>query len=391
MWSGTMSITAAKSSADAAVRCCMAVLVVVQHRLAPAGWWWWWWCLLPVLTLRLAEQPAAAQQLPGPEHTLLPFVTTDAVVQRQRVTGQVQRLTGVIENVTGEVVQLRRSSDRLDAIALRDVVELQFQKSPEFDAGLLKLQRQDYAGAVAALRAALQVEPRGWVTAEIRAATARALLGLRQYEDVIREIDSILQQDAQTRHVALLPLVWDERLPASERYAANPADLQATSVTRQLTAAAALLQQPAHEGAAVEVLTRLRTAASPGVQHLAEVQLWRQRLLHPERLRRADVTFWQDRVRDWHGEVRGCGEFVLGRALLQLHDYDGAALSLLWLPGLTPHDPATAASSLRDAAVALQASGRTAAAQQLTEELRQRFPHTSVAAAEALGGQKAGE
>lgn len=351
MLSGTMSIIAGRSWAERA-----------------AG--------LLLLILPLSHTAALAQ--PTPDRSLLPFTTTDAIVRRNLITGQLVRTTGVIEDLTGDVVQLRRSGARVERIRLRDITELQFRRSPEYEDGLSQLQRRDYGKALTAFEAARSVEPRGWVICEIRASSARALLGLRRYPDVIQQIEEIVRLDAETRHVVLLPLVWDERLPVEERYQARPDELTAASPLKQLTAASALLQVPEHEARAVDVLTQLRTSGRGFVPELAELQLWRTRLLHSERLRKADTSFWQDRVRDFDGELRGVAEFLLGRGLMTQHDYDGAALSLMWMPLMSPHDPPLAAASLQDATIALQNAGRSSEAARLLAELTAGFPQTSI-------------
>ncbi len=312
------------------------------------------------------------------EPSLLPFMTTDVVIRRNLITGQLTRTTGVIEGISGDVIDLRRSGLRTDQIYLREVTELQFRKSKEYEQGLIHLQKKEYTAAVAALEAACAVEPRRWVLCEIRSSAAKALLALGRYDDVIQQLEQIIKLDPKTRHVSLLPLVWDERLPQRERFQAMPQDLSNGSPLKQLTAAAALLHLPQHQPQVIEVLTRLRTSDQPYLRQLAEIQLWRLPLLRPGRLRQADTSFWRNRVHELDAEVRGGAEFLLGRAFLLQHDYDAAALSLMWMPMMSPHDPATAASSLFEASVALVGAGRHAEASRVLAELAERFPDSSV-------------
>lgn len=312
--------------------------------------------------------------------SLLPFVTTDVVIRRNRVTGQETRLAGVIEDLTGDVVQLRRSgAGRLDRLRLREVAELQFLKTAEFDDGLRALAAADFAAALTSLDAALGKEQRTWVLREVQASAAQALIGLGRRADAIARIEKIADSDPATRHVALLPLVWDERLPETERLIGRVEDLKSPFPLRQLAAASALLQDPKVEAEAVRVLVGLRTSAQPQVQELAELQLWRIRLLHPEQLRKPDVAFWQTRARDFDRTQRAAAEFLIGRALLLQYDFDAAALSLLWMPTMAAHDPPLAASSLAEAITALEHSGRFAEAAAAKAELLSRFPKSSAA------------
>lgn len=331
-----------------------------------------------ILTGSFSARTAIAQ--PPQDASLLPFVTTDVVIRRNSVTGQETRLAGVIEDLTGDVVQLRRSgAGRVERLRLRDVAELQFRKSGEYDGGLRALAAGDAQTALNAFDAALISEQRTWVLREIQASAVQALFRLGRRDEIIGRIEKVTTSDPDTRHVALLPLVWDERLPETERLAATPADLEAASPLRRLSAASVLLQDPSSETQAVRVLMELRTAARPRVQELAEIQLWRIRILHPEQLRRSDVMLWQSRVRDFDRVQRGAAEFLLGRALLAQHDYDAASLSLLWLPTLSEHDPSLAAASLADVITALEQSGRFAEAATTTAELQSRFPQSSAA------------
>jgi tetratricopeptide (TPR) repeat protein len=338
---------------------------------------------LLLLTLLLSTVRPASSLGAGSENdsaSVLPFVTTDAVVTRHPVTGKTTREAGVIEDLAGNEVQLRRAGGRrVDHIYLRDIADLQFRKSAEHDAGLLLLAEGNWEKALTALDSAAQTEQRDWVQREVQASAAATLLALKRHTEVIERIEKIAESDPDTRHVGLLPLVWDERLPPEERFQSPPSDMKSPSLIRRLTAASSLLQNPRHETAAIGVLTELRKCEHPRIQELAEIQLWRLEILKPEELRKSDVRFRQLRTTDFDQQIRGAAEFVTGRALMQQFDFDAAALCLMWMPAMTPADRATAAASLNDAAVALTKSGQIAAAAQVRQELLSRFPETSTA------------
>jgi len=296
------------------------------------------------------------------------LVSTDQVVIRKDGSPRTRVMSGVIEDIAGQTIVLRRSGNAIDVFTLREVVAVRFQKSPEFDDGIAKLRDQDWKGALSALQAAAAIEPRKWAVREIRAAIAQALRALGRFEECLQTIEQIMSEDPASRHVWELPLVWDERLPEQQRISLRSADLQSKSPVRQLTAASALLHEPQHQAAAMAALQSLRKTSRGPLQELAETQLWRISLLRPTELRESEVTQWTERVRDFDRRTRSGPEFLIGRALLRIHDYDNAATHLLWMPLVEPLDPATTSASLADAITALELSGRTEEAARLRRE-----------------------
>ncbi len=322
------------------------------------------------LLLCLANTAALLSQPPS----LLPFVTSDAVLQRHPLTGETIRLTGVIEDLTADVVELRRSGSRVERLRLQQVTQIQFIKSPDFDRGLVHLQRNELAPALAAFDQALPAEQRIWVQRELQAAAAEALLGMGRKNEVLQRVQKIVETDPATRHVGLLPLVWDSSLPQSERFPATPEGLNAGSRLLQLVTASVLLDSADYEVQAAEVLTKLRVNSRPHLQELAEAQLWRLRLLHPEQLRKIDTKLWSDRVQEFGAAIRSGPEYVLGQAFMQQHDYDSAAIHLMWPATMPTVDQRLIEDSLKAAAIALQKSGRPAEAALARQTLADRFP-----------------
>ena len=329
-------------------------------------------CLLSVV---VGAPVTPGQQRPNPDASLLPFVTTDAVLQRNALSGQITKLTGVIEDLSGDVVQLRRGGGgRVERYRLRDVTEIQFIKSPDFDRGLVHMQTQEWNAAIDSFEAALLHEQRIWVQREVLASSAEALLALGRHADVLVKVLKIAESDPATRHAGLLPLVWDGRIGTEQRFLASPSGLSSTSPLLQLTTASVLLDDPQQQTAAAETLTRLRVNSQPHIQELAEAQLWRLRLLHPEMLKKIDTELWSDRVREFGRSIRSGPEFVLGRALMLQHNYDAAAMHLMWPSSVGTADRQLIKISLTEAAMALKQSGRPAEAALAIQELAVRFP-----------------
>jgi tetratricopeptide (TPR) repeat protein len=325
-------------------------------------------CLVLLIPF-IADHAATCVQADEP--SALPVVPTDEVVVRKEGSRRTQTVRGVIEDMSGQSIVLRRPGSTIDVFRLREVVSVRFQKSAEFDDGLRKLAAKDWNGALTALRSAAAIEPRKWAVREIQASMAQAQRALGQYEDCLKTLEEILAEDPDSRHAVELPIVWDERLPAEHRIQLTATELQSASRARQLTAASSLLHVAEHQAAAIATLQSLRKSTRGVLQDLAETQLWRIRLLNTtEPLRESEVEQWSQRVRFLDRRTRSGPEFLIGRALLKLHDYDLAATSLLWMPLMEPLDPPTTKASLTDAINALNLSGRTVEAARLETELK---------------------
>ncbi|MBL8814537.1 MAG: hypothetical protein JNL58_00810 [Planctomyces sp.] len=321
------------------------------------------------------------------DRSILPFVTTDEIIRRHAETGATSRVSGVIQDFSGDMVSIRRGgTGKEEVLRLREIEQIRFRKSAEYEEGLRFIAAGDWKRALSSLTTAAELEPRPWVVREIMASQIRCLTAIGRRADTIQIVEEILESDPHTRHVALLPLVWDERLPESERTMVPLSDLESSSLVRKLTAASVWLHDDKHAAAAQAELHSLRLCGRKRIQELAEIQLWRVRVIHPDRLRTADTEIWEGRVVDFERPIRGPAAIVLGRAFLHQHQYDKAAFAFLWMPVLQVEDRPLAAASLKYAAIALQTAGRPEESSVITSELLNRFPETSsaqqVAAAE---------
>ena len=176
----------------------------------------------------------------------------------------------------------------------------------------------------------------------------------------------------------MLPLVWDERSPEHQRFAGRVVDLASDSVARQLVAATSLLHLDSHQQQAEAVLRSLKRNGRGSMGAVVEMQLWRLQLLRPGELRILAVEQWQERLKEFRRELRAPGEFLVGRALTELHEYDRAIPAFLWMPLLAPLDPATTAAALGEAAEAAKHAGRNSEANRLQREQQDWLSRTNV-------------
>ena len=213
----------------------------------------------------------------------------------------------------------------------------------------------------------------------IRATAARCCLRLNRRAEVVRRLEEIERDDRASSWLALLPLVWNEKLPESERYVAAPTDLQAPSAVRRLAAASALLHETAYRDDCERILREFYLAGRLPFSMMAETQLWRLAADDAEAASLATVRRWQSRLAELPPTMRGGPTYLTGRALRIRHHSAEAVPLLLWLP-LTEHDDRfLAAASLAESIRCLRDSGCLAEAGLLEKELAERFGETSAA------------
>ena len=181
---------------------------------------------------------SSAQETP----LVLPFTTTDRIVMRDGNAQRTKVIPGVIEDLAGHSVVLRRGGSTVEVFKLREIESIQFGKSASFDEGLRHMQNHEWLPAIASLKIAETTEPREWVVREIQASLAEALRAAGKFEECMEVVERIYEDDPNTRHLNMLPLVWDERLPPEHRVSVRLEDLKSPSLLRQLVAASALLQ-----------------------------------------------------------------------------------------------------------------------------------------------------
>lgn len=336
-----------------------------------------------LLSVAVFGSLAAAQTRPA-----LPFAGTD-VVTTLNEGGSESRWGGTIEQISGDRLTLRGNGrGDIRMIRITDISQISFSRGVDWDEGSQRLRDRDFRQALVSFDQALRKERREWAWRELQATAAKTAVHLGDRWQAVERIETILVQDERSRHVSLLPLVWDERLPPEERITAEPDDLTALVPARRLVAASALLHQPEHQPAARSVLQQIRrTEGLSRMGDLAQAQLWRLSLLGSPDEPDPPLRIWADRVRDMPVEARPGPQYVVSRAFLQKHDYDAAALGFLWMPLMAPTDEALAAQSLAEAIHCLKLAGRPQEAVALRHELQSRFPDSSAARRQRDGSE----
>ena len=308
----------------------------------------------------VGDEPEAGLQLPASSHDILELRTAEGL--RPRV------LTGLIEDLSANSVVFRLTSGQTQVLQLRQLRAIRFVRSEVWEEGLSLMQQRRYRAALPKLEQGLSREARPWALREIRGDLAVCQRAAGESQQCLATVEQILESDPETRHILALPLLWDERLVADAGLRVVPADLSAKSLARQLTAASVLLGDETAGVQSESTLRSLRRSGRSNFGLLAELQLWRLRLLRggPELL---EAESWQQRSVELDRWTRGPAELLIGRALFRLNEDDRAAVSLLWMPLIAPLDPQHCRRALQDAVEVLQRSGRPVEAAGLQEEI----------------------
>ena len=240
-------------------------------------------------------------------------------------------------------------------------------------------EQKDYELALRKCRQALQDEWPERFENRILATAARCCLMIHQHEGAIHYVERIHHNNPSSPYISLLPLVWDHRLPESERHAPGPGDLTSSSPVRQFAAASAFLLDEEYGNDSHRILSEFRASGLLPLTTIAETQLWRLRTNEIDSLPLGTVHNWSERLSRLPEATRGGPQFVVGRALHQHHRVDEAALHFLWLPMMEHDDSYLAASSLFEAIQCLEETGRRNEARLLRRELLDRFSDSSAA------------
>jgi len=298
----------------------------------------------------------------------LPAAAQDILELRTAAGVRPRTLAGLVEDITGDSVVFRRADGGVQVVRLSALGVVRFARSEQWEEGLVLSAGRRWSEALPKLREALQRESRPWALREIRGELATCQRALGLWQESLSTVEEILESDPETRHVLSLPLIWDERVGSELGVRGELADLSARSLARQLVAASALLASESTRLQSEAALRSLRRSGRGNFGRLAELQLWRLRLLQggPELL---EAESWQQRAGELGRAERGAAELQIGRALLRLNEDDRAAISLLWMPLAAPLDPWHCRRAMQDAVEVLERSGRPGDSLRLRAEL----------------------
>ena len=311
----------------------------------------------------------------------------DVVWQRSgKAASKVTRRTGTILEYRGAGLRLRTLGGREVVIPTKDVVRFKYEKRELHKQGDAAFARGEYTAAyddyIKAMRSGKktdgnEVERRSWVRAELSAAALQCMVALGEYEAAGKLFVNLVRRDKDTVYFHLIPLAWTSASNVTESKV--KAWIRASDTPAvQLLAASHLLRSPRRAHA----LAKLKSLAQDDdlrVAQLASAQLWLTRI---PTATDDDLQRWREMIEKLPENLRGGPYYVLGRGYAARKQYQRAALALMRVPILFPHQGDLAAESLLAAGSSLASLRQTDEAVRVFREVMDDYPE-SFAAKEA--------
>ena len=277
---------------------------------------------------------------------------------------------GQIVDYTGTELRLKTAAGREEPIPAARVLDVKTDwVADHLRAGELRKSGQ-LAEAIRAYQQAKEREPRAWARRQIMADLTTCYAESGRFDLAGDEFLAIVASDPSTRHLAVMPLAWRPFPPdaALESRAAAWLASGAKSPAARVLGASWLLPTKRRAEAidALEQLAAARGAGDGRLASLADVQLWRTKLVTA---RPDDVARWKAAVAQMPAEIQGCSWFVVGEALARQGQAEGAALAYLQVPLVHGQQRVMAADALVAAGKQLESLKRPQQAAGLYREV----------------------
>ena len=198
-----------------------------------------------------------------------------------------------------------------------------------------------------------------------------------EYIEALSRFLPIVQSDPETFHYGLVPLNWTVDAPAEKiKLEAIQWMAKSASPLSRLIGASWLLTDDELAGDAEKTLKRLAREPDVSVQRLAQMQLWRLKLLGEGFVEPDEIQQWMKFVEDLPTELRGGAHFVIGQAWQKRQEYEQAARAYLWLPLVFDSDRWLSSRACYEAAESLLLAGDRLQATNLYSEVVFRYGDT---------------
>ena len=303
---------------------------------------------------------------------------TDRVVIRGKGRNSRITLQCAIIDYTGRGITLRTVVGTVRSFPTAAIVDVRTAQSPHHVRGLIAFTQGKYQQAASFFEDALRAESRKWVKREILAFLVKCGLQTGDLKSATQRFLRLVKSDPTTRHFSLIPLTWAAQTLDADQKAIARGWLSGSDSVAKLIAASRLLHDAKSGRSAETALKQLSTDINTQVSRLAQIQLWRKRLLGSVP-KAYELSLLRKEIARLPKNLRGGGYYLLGQGHLRRKENEQAAAALLWVPLVYDHDRLLAARACLEAADALNGVGRTTEAVTLYRELQQRFGDTKFA------------
>ena len=287
-------------------------------------------------------------------------------------------IAGYVEDYNGRELILKiKSKTPARRYPRSEIIEVTTEYTPHHEQGRKLFEAGKIAAANIEFAAALQEEDRPWVRREILASQVRCRLWSGEYIEAVSRFLPIVQSDPETFHYGLVPLNWTIDAPAEKmKLEAVQWMAKSASPLSRLIGASWLLTVDELAGDAEKTLKRLAREPEVSVQRLAQMQLWRLKLLGEGFVEPDEIQQWMKFVEGLPTELRGGAHFVIGKAWRKRQEYEQAARAYLWLPLVFDSDRWLSSRACYEAAESLLLAGDRLQATNLYSEVVFRYGDT---------------
>lgn len=303
----------------------------------------------------------------------------DQVVLQGSTTSSRVTLQCEILEYTGQAIRLRTVTTKTErSFPASQVVTVKTPRMPSHERGLADLGKANYAKAKEELTQALTDEARRWVRREIMADLIRCHLRQNDFAAAGEQFRKLYKTDQTTRHIRLIPMVWDEVSLSPESKLTAASWLQDKEAVMRLIGASLLLTDLQYGEAAKDVLQALSREPGTRLRVLAGWQEWRLKQKAND-ISDLEIARHEKLVEELEKDLRPGAWYLVGQAHLLRQEFDLAAAAFLRLPLSHNTDHPVTSQAMFNAARALEQIGFRSQATQIDKEVVDRYPWSKAA------------
>ncbi len=297
----------------------------------------------------------------------------DKVSYTPKAASRPMTLVGEILDYNGRSLRFKSTNGEIQTVDSASIVGIETQYSNSYLSGIQLFNSGETTNALHMFQQAMEEESRSWVDRELQAWIVKCYHREQNFSAVLMAFETLVQQDSETRHWNIAPLVWASLSTSDEVRAQARQWMIGSTVSTQLLGASILLLDPTYTKSAESLMKQLTQNANSSISTLAQCQLWRidlsNRNIDEFKLRRLE-----DQLERIPKHLRNGPRFLLGAAYGVNQQYRQSVAEYMWVPLVhSEHEPLNSRATL-EAAEALERTGLADDANLLYRELVSRYP-----------------